>query len=229
MAEVNRNMDRAKQASESMELGIVLALSGGMMDAYSYVMRDKVFANGQTGNIILFSINVAERNFSTAFNYFCPIVAFIIGIILAEIARRTVGKRLHWRQAAVIIEAVILFLVAFIPTELNLFANSLISLVCGIQVESFRKIHGRALATTMCLGNLRSGTQNIYEFVRYRDKEKLTNSIIYYGVIFFFIIGAVLGNFAVKMFETKAILFSSVLLVVSFIIMFDDRENRNKK
>lgn len=222
-------MDRAKQASESMELGIVLALSGGMMDAYSYVMRDKVFANGQTGNIILFSINVAERNFSTAFNYFCPIVAFIIGIILAEIARRTVGKRLHWRQAAVIIEAVILFLVAFIPTELNLFANSLISLVCGIQVESFRKIHGRALATTMCLGNLRSGTQNIYEFVRYRDKEKLTNSIIYYGVIFFFIIGAVLGNFAVKMFETKAILFSSVLLVVSFIIMFDDRENRNKK
>ena len=53
-------MDRAKQASESIELGIALALSGGMMDAYSYVMRDKVFANGQTGNIILFSINVAE-------------------------------------------------------------------------------------------------------------------------------------------------------------------------
>ena len=229
MAEVNRNMDRAKQASESIELGIVLALSGGMMDAYSYVMRDKVFANGQTGNIILFSINVAERNFSTAFNYFCPIVAFIIGIILAEIARETVGKRLHWRQAAVIIEAIILFFVAFITTELNLFANSLISLVCGIQVESFRKIHGRALATTMCLGNLRSGTQNIYEFVRYRDKEKLTNSVIYYGVIFFFIIGAVLGNFAVKMFETKAILFSSALLVVAFIIMFDDRENKRKK
>ncbi len=222
-------MDRAKQTSESMELGIVLALSGGMMDAYSYVMRDKVFANGQTGNIILFAINMAEGDFDIAFNYFCPIVSFVLGIVMAELAREAVGKWIHWRQMSVLIEAIILFFVAFIPTEVNLFANSLISLVCGIQVESFRKIHGRALATTMCLGNLRSGTQNMYEFARYRNREKLKSSMIYYGVIFFFIIGAVLGNFAVRVFETKAILFSSALLVVSFIIMFDDRENKKKK
>ena len=30
----------AKQMSESIELGIVLAASGGFMDAYSYIMRD---------------------------------------------------------------------------------------------------------------------------------------------------------------------------------------------
>ena len=222
-------MDRAKQASESIELGIALALSGGMMDAYSYVMRDKVFANGQTGNIILFSINIAERNFSTAFNYFCPIVAFVVGIIFAEAAREKVGKRLHWRQTAVLIESIMLFFVAFIPTDLNLLASSLISLVCGVQVESFRKIHGRALATTMCLGNLRSGTQNIYEYIRYRNREKLKSSIIYYGVIIFFVIGAVLGNFLVNVFGIRAILFSSVLLLISFIIMFDDRENKKKK
>lgn len=222
-------MDRAKQASESIELGIALALSGGMMDAYSYVIRDRVFANGQTGNIILLAINIAERNFGESFKYFCPIVAFVVGIIFAEAAREKVGKRLHWRQAAVLIESIMLFFVAFIPTDLNLLASSLISLVCGVQVESFRKIHGRALATTMCLGNLRSGTQNMYEFARYRNKEKLKSSIIYYGVIIFFVIGAVLGNFAVRVFETKAILFSSVLLLISFIIMFDDRENKKKK
>lgn len=222
-------MDRAKQASESIELGIALALSGGMMDAYSYVIRDKVFANGQTGNIILLAINIAERNFGESFKYFCPIAAFVVGIIFAEAARKKVGKRLHWRQTAVLIESIMLFFVAFIPTDLNLLASSLISLVCGVQVESFRKIHGRALATTMCLGNLRSGTQNIYEYIRYRNKEKLKSSIIYYGVIIFFVIGAVLGNFFVNVFGIRAILFSSVLLLISFIIMFDDRENKNKK
>lgn len=219
-------MDRAKQASESIELGIALALSGGMMDAYSYVMRDKVFANGQTGNIILLAINIAERNFGESFKYFCPIVAFVVGIIFAEAARTKVGKRLHWRQTAVLIESIMLFFVAFIPTDFNLLASSLISLVCGVQVESFRKIHGRALATTMCLGNLRSGTQNIYEYIRYRNREKLKSSIIYYGVIIFFVIGAVLGNFLVNVFGIRAILFSSVLLLISFIIMFDDRENK---
>ncbi len=222
-------MDRAKQASESIELGIALALSGGMMDAYSYVIRDRVFANGQTGNIILLAINIAERNFGESFKYFCPIVAFVVGIIFAEAARKKVSKRLHWRQTAVLIESIMLFFVAFIPTDLNLLASSLISLVCGVQVESFRKIHGRALATTMCLGNLRSGTQNIYEYIRYRNREKLKSSIIYYGVIIFFVIGAVLGNFLVNVFGIRAILFSSVLLLISFIIMFDDRENKNKK
>ena len=85
-------MDRAKQASESIELGIALALSGGMMDAYSYVIRDKVFANGQTGNIILLAINIAERNFGESFKYFCPIVAFVVGIIFAEAARKRLVK-----------------------------------------------------------------------------------------------------------------------------------------
>lgn len=43
-------MRRSRQMSESIELGIVLALAGGFMDAYSYMCRDGVFANAQTGD-----------------------------------------------------------------------------------------------------------------------------------------------------------------------------------
>ena len=32
-------MKRAQQISESIELGILLSLSGGFMDAYSYIAR----------------------------------------------------------------------------------------------------------------------------------------------------------------------------------------------
>ena len=35
-------MKRALQVSESIELGIILALSGGFMDAYSYLERGTV-------------------------------------------------------------------------------------------------------------------------------------------------------------------------------------------
>ena len=49
-----------KMMSESFELGCVLAVSGGFMDAYSYICRDKVFANAQTGNILLFGINLLK-------------------------------------------------------------------------------------------------------------------------------------------------------------------------
>ena len=54
----------AKQMSESIELGIVLAASGGFMDAYSYIMRDHVFANAQTGNMLLLGVSISERNWS---------------------------------------------------------------------------------------------------------------------------------------------------------------------
>ena len=53
-------MERAKQVSESIELGVILALAGGFMDVYSYVARDGVFANAQTGNILLVGVHTSS-------------------------------------------------------------------------------------------------------------------------------------------------------------------------
>ena len=41
-------MKHSLQMSETLRLGIILALSGGFMDAYSYLERGNVFANAQT-------------------------------------------------------------------------------------------------------------------------------------------------------------------------------------
>lgn len=161
-------MRRSRQMSESIELGIVLALAGGFMDAYSYMCRDGVFANAQTGNMLLLGINLSERNWGMALHYLFPVLAFAVGIALADVVRvHAKDKSLfHWRQLSVLCEALVLFVVCFFPQSMNLAANSLTSLACGIQVESFRKIHGNGIATTMCIGNLRSGTQNWCEIGR---------------------------------------------------------------
>lgn len=134
----------AKQMSESIELGIVLAASGGFMDAYSYIMRDRVFANAQTGNMLLLGVSISERNWPEVVRYLFPVLAFAAGIMLADLVRFRMDekRRLHWRQISVLLEAIVLAGVCFIPVSLNLLANSLTSLACGIQVESFRKIHG---------------------------------------------------------------------------------------
>ena len=60
------------QISESIGLGTILALSGGFMDAYSYIERGKVFANAQTGNMLLFGVNLSEGNYQTMLNYLFP-------------------------------------------------------------------------------------------------------------------------------------------------------------
>lgn len=75
---------RITQISESKQLGILLALSGGFMDAYSYIQRGHVFANAQTGNMLLFGINLSQLKFLDALQYAIPVIAFTLGIALAE-------------------------------------------------------------------------------------------------------------------------------------------------
>ncbi|MDD2957957.1 MAG: YoaK family protein [Lachnospiraceae bacterium] len=220
-------MKKNIQVSESMELGIMLALSGGFMDAYSYLERGKVFANAQTGNMLLLGVHLSEGDFSLAIRYLFPILAFGIGIALADCIRMKGISRLHWRQISVLIEAFVLLGVSFLPQSLNLVANSLTSLACGIQVESFRKIHGNGVATTMCIGNLRSGTENLCTYVHTKNRQHLHNGLFYYGIIFFFVLGAVIGNHLILLFAEKAILGSSIILIAAFFLMFIDHEKES--
>ncbi|MBD9202827.1 MAG: DUF1275 domain-containing protein [Eubacterium ventriosum] len=217
-------MKQTRQMSETIKLGILLAFSGGFMDAYSYIQRDQVFANAQTGNMLLFGVNLSEGNLRGALHYFFPVFAFAIGIAIAELVRAKERDLLHWRQVAVLFEGIILVGVAFIPLDMNLIANSLTSFACGIQVESFRKIRGNGIATTMCIGNLRSGTQNLCNFIHKKDKEDFKKAVLYYGIIVCFVTGAVIGNFFIHMFHERAILCCSVILFFAFFLMFIDYE-----
>lgn len=195
------------------------------MDAYSYIQRGEVFANAQTGNILLFGIHLSEGDFKAAGQYFLPVLAFTAGIALSDVIHiRDAKWSLHWRQISVFAEAVILLAVAFIPLHMNFAANALTSFACGIQVESFRKIHGKGISTTMCIGNLRSATQNLCDYLESKEQKYLRNSMLYFGTIFCFAIGAVLGNFAIGFFGRYAIIACAILEFLAFALMFVDRE-----
>ena len=52
-----------RQVSESYFIGLLLAIAGGYLDVYTYISRGGVFANAQTGNIVLLGIHIAQQNF----------------------------------------------------------------------------------------------------------------------------------------------------------------------
>ena len=47
-----------KQMSEAFLTAAFLSISGGLQDAYTYLARGNVFANAQTGNIVLLSQHI---------------------------------------------------------------------------------------------------------------------------------------------------------------------------
>ncbi len=196
-------------------LWLLLATSGGCMDAYSYLFREQVFANAQTGNILLLGVNLSTGNFAVCFRYFCPIVAFVLGIVLAYVICRLAG--VHARTAKLLVvggEILVLFAVAFMPQGVNVIANAMISLACGMQLECFGEFMGRRAATTMCIGNLRSAVHNAMDFAFGHDKAHRNNAVFFIVTILFFTVGAVIGNMFVQSLGAYAIWGSCAMLLV---------------
>ena len=213
-------MERAKQVSESIELGVILALAGGFMDVYSYVARDGVFANAQTGNILLVGVHISEGDPLLALRYLFPVLSFAAGIMLADLFHERFSSRIHWRQVTVLAEAVILLGVSFLPSALNLPANCLTSFACGMQVESFRKIHGHGIATTMCIGNLRSGVEALFLCFHEKNGQTFGKAAHYFGIILCFAAGAALSGLCLPLLGSRTIWLSCALLLISFTLMF---------
>lgn len=214
------------QMSESLLLAVFLSLSGGLQDAYTYVYRGKVFANAQTGNIVLLSQNLYEKNWSTALHYFVPLLSFVLGVAVAEWIRQSFRnwQAVHWRQLVLVSEILLLFVVGFLPQELNMAANALVSFSCAMQVQTFRKMKGYAFSSTMCIGNMRSGMEALTTFVRTRDRNAGQKALCYWEIIFLFGLGAGLGGHFVSVFQGKTIWFSCILLLVGFFLMFVKEE-----
>lgn len=210
-----------RQISESFRLSAILSLSGGLQDAYTFNVRGKVFANAQTGNVILMSQNFMTGDLGTGAKYLIPIIAFAFGIILAEQIEHKLkhAHKLHWRQVIILIEMLLLGAVGFIPREFNMLANILVSLSCAMQVQSFRKVHGYLYASTMCIGNLRSGTESLSQYIRDKDKQNLYKTAHYYGIIMIFAIGAGIGGLLSDIWGIYTIWVSVGLLLADFFIM----------
>ena len=152
-----------RQMSESLVTAAFLSVSGGLQDAYTYISRGKVFANAQTGNIVLLSQHICDGDFRSVMHYLVPLVFFALGVAAAELIRQKyqLARRIHWRQLVLIIEILLLFLVGFLPEAWNLIANAMVSFACAMQVQAFRKVNSYAFASTMCIGNIRSGMESL--------------------------------------------------------------------
>ncbi len=212
------------QTSETFVLSAILAMSGGFQDAYTYNVRKEVFSNAQTGNIVLMSQHIMMGELMKGLSYLFPVIAFALGVLVAErIGHRYKGaKRIHWRQIIVAIEIVILFAVGFIPERYDMLATMLVSFSCSMQVQAFRKVNGYGYASTMCIGNLRSGTESLSIYLREKQHGALKKAAHYYGIIFIFAIGAGIGGICSLHIGIRAIWISSILLAIVCAMMIKE-------
>lgn len=212
-----------KQMSESFMIASILAIVGGFFDAYTYVCRDQVFANAQTGNIVRVSMTFANHDYLQTIRYLIPIIAFGLGVILTMFIRDYYKNKtyIHWRQVILIIEMLVVFIVGWIPIgKWNLFVNIMISFICAMQAECFRKVLGKPYSSTMCTGNLRSCSEYFYHSLKHDNHLQLMKCIHYLFIILFFMSGAILGVKITDLWNEKAVWICLLPMFIALSLMF---------
>lgn len=200
---------------EKFKIAAMLTIVGGFLDAYTYILRGGVFANAQTGNMVLFSVNLARGNWVDSTYFLIPIFAFGAGVFITNILSKKFSNKQFWNFERLILssEIIILLIVGFLPLSVpHGIVNVIISFICSIQFNAFRKVRNMPYASIMCTGNLRSGIDKLIFYFTTKDRHTLKNAFHYFGVIAFFILGAITGTLTTKLLSTYSIWFCCLLL-----------------
>ena len=98
----------------------------------------------------------------------------------------------------------------------------LVSFSCAMQVQTFRKVQGYGYASTMCIGNLRSGTESLSQYFRSRDKAAMRKALNFFGIILIFAVGAGAGGILSGMVGIRTIWISVAILFAVTVIMMKE-------
>ena len=186
-------MTQGYPKAERLATGLGLAVVGGFLDTYTYFTRGGVFANAQTGNLVLLGLSAARGELYRAGQYLIPVLAFALGVVATEglRARRGAGD---WQRTVLLLEAAILAVVGLLPPAFPDFVvNVTVSFLCSMQVNSFRLLEGMPYATTMCTGNLRSCAYHLGQRLFAGERAGTGRAARYLWVMLAFCAGAALG------------------------------------
>ncbi|GAB1331958.1 hypothetical protein ACE1SV_62970 [Streptomyces sennicomposti] len=184
-----------------------------------------MFANAQTGNVVLLGVAVAGRRWAEALRHIPPIIAFVLGVLVAESLKRPgVAARVRWpARAALVLEILVLFCVGLLPGgTADTAATVLVAFSASLQVAMFRTLVDTAYSTAMTTGNLRTATQSAYLAFVERDRGAARRARRFSAVIGGFLAGAVAGGVLTRWEGVRAVWALAGLLALGLVLFVHD-------
>jgi len=212
-----------RQTSDSLLLMLILAFCGGFLGAYTCLTRGNVTVHTQRGNLTRLGIHLAQRNLEAAMPYLCCTVFFVLGIAFSITIRHrctNCPSRLHWRQITVLICAVLLTAMGFLPQHHNLVALSLGAFVWGSQTETFLRVRRVDGAVVFSIGGLQSVARNFCVYSLHGARHILLEGLTMLALVAVFVAGSMLAVFSVELWQERAIFVCSGLSLMIFFAMF---------
>ncbi|MYX95976.1 DUF1275 domain-containing protein [Streptomyces sp. SID486] len=217
----------------SVRLGVLLALVGGGLDAYTFISRDGVFASAQSGNVVLLGVAAAQQHWWQALGHVPPVVAFLGGVLVAETLNRPRVAAVLRRPAcvAMVLELVVLAVVGLIPADApDALVTVLVAFMASVQMSTFRTLVDAVYNSTMTTGNLRSAMQNAYQAVVAGDRAARRRAGQFGCVVLAFLAGAFSSGWLTLAWGVRAVWAACLVLAVGVgLFVHDERIARRAR
>jgi uncharacterized membrane protein YoaK (UPF0700 family) len=212
--------------TDKLPVGALLAAAGGFFDAYTLVLYG-VFANLQSGNVVLFCLQITSWHWRAAALRLVPIGAFIAGVLVVESLGAPRLEQLIRRplRFVVTIEIAALAVVAALPGDTPAgVVTAIVALVAALQFSTFTSLHGSPYATVMTSGNLRQCIIATRQWLTGEDPVARQRAHRYAVIVVSFAAGAMTGVICTRQLDRPAIAVAAAML--SLVLALLIRETR---
>jgi uncharacterized membrane protein YoaK (UPF0700 family) len=133
--------------------------AGGAMDAWVYLAHGHVFANAQSGNIVLMGVALADGDVARAATHLPSLLAFAIGALASRLSGELLKRNgLNSRNVRLRLECVMLVALGLFAHRMaDLGVTACVGFIAGVQITSLSHIGSWSFNTGMTTGNLRAG------------------------------------------------------------------------
>ena len=150
-------MPHSAQRACAIAASALVTVGGGAIDAWVYLAHGHVFANAQTGNIVLMMVSFARDDVREAASHLPSLVAFIAGLLLSRLSGSALKRaKLNSRDIRLGVECVLLVALAFVADTMpDSAVTACVGFIAGVQITSLSHIGTWSFNTGMTTGNLR--------------------------------------------------------------------------
>ncbi len=207
---------------------LLLAATGGLLDAIVYLNHGHVFANAMTGNVIFLGISAVGGDWAEVLRHIAPILAFLIGVISARLLAATPVPDAPALTLAV--EILALFFVGILPESFPQFAfTATIAFVSAFQITTFRRVGRFTYNSTFVTGNLRDVAEGLLEsFTAPDPSDRMLGRAKFRKlslICLAFLVGATLGAFIARRHPAHALWFAEPFLLAALLLVLREAQS----
>lgn len=191
---------------QSLPVACLLCMSGGFLDAFTWLSLGGVFANSQTGNVVFLGMYAALGQWAKAAHHVPPILAFLLGASLAIRLRAPLLCLL----GEIICLAVVMLVLPHTPP--GPFAIVAISFGVALQTASFRQVGRWKYLSVTVTGNM---LRAIEELSSTHNPEALQGVRTMLTLCLVFLLGAAAGGFVTVHLAAKGLIAPILVLTLA--------------